>query len=489
MSLKRRFKRIGLVLGAGLVSLVTILLVRTAQLPGVSVQTPEKVPHEIDVERAAARLGQAIAIQTISHGHEGPVESDAFVQLHQFLSQTYPRAHATLTRETVNDYSLLYTWKGSDPSARPIALLAHLDVVPSPNPDAWKQPPFAGYVADGFIWGRGALDDKCSVLAILEATEVLIEAGFAPKRTIYFAFGHDEELSGHGGAQAMAKLFAERNIQLDYVLDEGSIVIEGAMPGVSAPVALIGVAEKGFATLELTAKADGGHSSMPPKGGVIARLAQALDRLEHNPLPGSLAPPVDDMLTELAPHMPFAMRMVMANQWLFESVLVGIFADTHNSNAMIRTTTALTVFQGGVKANVLPRDARALLNFRILPGESVADVVRHVETVVDDPDVVIRVVDSHEPVAVSSTESAGYRAISTAVRQTFPEAAVAPSLVIAATDSHHYVDVATDLYRFLPVHMVPQDLDRLHGVNERIGVHQYGRMIDFYAQLLHLSGG
>ncbi|MGB1274426.1 MAG: M20 family peptidase, partial [Nannocystaceae bacterium] len=467
----------------------TILLIRTAQLPGPEVDTPNKVPHVIDAQRAAARLGQAITLQTISHSHEGPVAADAFVQLHQFLAQTYPKAHTTLTRETVNDFSLLYTWKGSDPSAPPIALLAHLDVVPSPNLDAWEQPPYAGRVVDGFIWGRGALDDKCSVLAILEATEVLIDAGFAPKRTIYFAFGHDEELSGHGGAQAMAKLFAERNIQLDYVLDEGSIVIEGAMPGVHAPVALIGVAEKGFATLELTAKADGGHSSMPPKGGVIARLAQALDRLEHHPLPGSLAPPVDRMLTQLAPHMPFAMRMVMANQWLFEPLLVRIFADAHNSNAMIRTTTALTVFQGGVKANVLPRDARALLNFRILPGESVADVVSHVETVIDDPDVAIRVVDGHEPVAVSSTESAGYRAISTATRQVFPEAAVAPSLVIAATDSHHYVDVATDLYRFLPIHMQPSDLDRLHGVNERIGVEQYGRMIDFYAQLLHLSAG
>ncbi len=487
MSTKRLVKRMGLAALGILVVLAAILVIRTLSLPPAPEPRDPAKPHAIDIDRAAARLASAIQIKTLSHGGEGPVEGPAFLQLHDFLATTYPVAHQKLTREVVNEYSLLYKWEGTDPQAAPIALLAHLDVVPTPRPEAWEHPPFAGVVADGFIWGRGALDDKSSVLAILEAAEALLAAGFEPSRTIYFAFGHDEEDSGHQGAEQIAKLLGERGVHLEFVLDEGSVVIEGAMPGVREPVALIGVAEKGFATLELRAKADGGHSSMPPKGGVIARLARALDRLENHPMPANIRAPVDGMLLALAPHMPFGMRMVMANQWLFEPVLIGIFASAHNSNAMIRTTTAMTVVRGGVKDNVLPQQGRAVLNFRILPGETSADVLEHVRAVVDDPEVAIEVLETHEPTAVSRTDAVGYRAIAEATSQLFPTAAVAPSLVIAATDSHHYVDVASDLYRFLPVHMQPEDLDRLHGVNERLAVADYQRMIDFYIRVIQQS--
>ncbi len=483
---RRTVKRVGVGLLLAVVVLAAVLLVRTVLLPPPPEPGTPPDPPAIEIDAAAERLAQAIRIETISRGREEPVPAADFLQLHQLLQRSFPEVHRTLEREVIGDYSLLYTWRGTDPEAAPIGLLAHLDVVPVPNPDAWQQPAFSGNIADGFIWGRGSLDDKGSVLAILEAAEYLLASGFEPTRTVYLAFGHDEEIGGTRGAKAIAETLAARGVKLDFVLDEGSVVIQGAMPGLAQPLALIGVAEKGYATLQLTAEADGGHSSMPPRDGVIARLARALDRLEHHQMPARLEPPVDAMLTTLAPYMPFGMRLALANQWLFRPILVKIFAGAHNTNALIRTTTALTIAHSGIKENVLPQTGRAVINFRILPGDTAASVVEHVRAVIDDPNVGVDVLEAHDPMPVSSTETAGYRAITAATAAAFPTAAIAPGLVIATTDSHHYAEVARDLYRFEPVHMMPEDLARLHGVDERIGVEQYRQMITFYVRLLQL---
>ncbi|MDP6589800.1 MAG: M20 family peptidase [Alphaproteobacteria bacterium] len=437
---------------------------------------------------AAARLGAAVRFKTVSRGPDVAVAGEAFLGLHDFLRQSYPKTHAALKVESVGDYSLLYTWQGRDAARQPILLLAHMDVVPI-EPEslgAWRHPPFSGAIADGFVWGRGTLDDKVSVLATLEAIELLLADGFAPERTVYLAFGHDEEIDGRMGAARIAALLAERGVRLGFTLDEGGIIGHDLVPGVEPPVALIGVAEKGYLSLKLSVEAeDCGHSSMPPRTTAIGRLAGAIHRLESNPMAADLAPPVTDMFDQLAGEMPFMLGLAVSNRWLFAPLVESRLSESPASDAAIRTTTAVTMFNAGVKANVLPCAAEAVVNFRILPSDSIAAVTEHVRAVIDDPVIEIsRHGAADEPSPVSDIASPGFAALQQTVRQIFPEALPAPHLVIAATDSKHFTAIADNSYRFLPIRLGPDDTPRIHGINERISLQNYSEVIRFYIQLL-----
>lgn len=363
-----------------------------------------------------------------------------------------------------------------------------MDVVPvAPGSESsWERPPFSGDIADGFIWGRGTLDDKVSVLAILEAVERLLADGFAPERTVYLAFGHDEEVDGPEGAAKIASLLAERGVELEFTLDEGGIIAHDIVPGVAPPVALVGVAEKGYLALKLRAGTEEcGHASMPPKTTAIGRLAGAIHRLETNPMPANLAPPVTDMFDRLAPEMPFMLRLAVTNRWLFSPLVTSRLSESRATDAAIRTTTAVTRISGGVKANVLPCAAEAIVDFRILPSDSIASVTAHVREVIDDPLIEISQHGlANEPPPVSDIDSKGFQALQTTVRQIFPDALPAPHLVIAATDSKHFTGIAENSYRFLPIRLGPDDTGRIHGTNERISLQNYSEVIRFYVQLL-----
>jgi carboxypeptidase PM20D1 len=448
----------------------------------------------MDQAVAAERLAQALRIRTVSLGVDAPVAADAFADLHSLLVRNYPRLHATLKREVVSDHSLLYTWPGSDPEAKPIALLAHLDVAPieAGSEQSWTHSPFAGAIADGYIWGRGAIDMKQSLIAIAEAVEYLLETGFEPRRTVYLAFGHDEEIGGRKGAAVIAERLAAQDVRLEFTLDEGSAVVHDIVPDVDKPVALIGIAEKGILSLELTATDKGGHSSMPPATTAVGRIARAIHLLETHQMEAALRRPLTDTLEYLAPEMPFLRRMAVANIWLFEPLVLAKFASKPPTNATIRTTTAATVIEGGIKPNVLPKKARAAVNFRILPGETIDDVIAHVGAIVDDPAVGIRPLNfRNDPQPISDINSASFALLQRTVHQSFPDAVIAPSLVVGATDSRHYAAVAENSYRFLPMrlHADSEDLKRLHGTNERIALENYVEIIGFYTRLLQNAAG
>ncbi len=476
----------------GIAGLVVILLVvvtvNTLRIdPPPLPQIPPAENIAIDKDAAAKRLAQSVRFPTVSHGPGAPMKKKAFQGLHDFLAQSYPKVHATLKRELVGEYSLLYTWEASDPTLKPVLLVAHMDVVPvEPGTEAdWTRPPFSGDIADGFIWGRGTLDDKVSVLGILEAVEYLLAQGVAPKRTVYLAFGHDEEIGGAGGAAKIAELLGERGVRLHFTLDEGLVVTHGILPGVARPAALIGVAEKGYLTLELTAHGDNGHSSKPPQDTAIGRLGRAIHRLETNQMPAALRVPVSSMFEYLLPEMTVARRVILANRWLFEPLILSWLEEKPATNAFIRTTTAPTILRAGVKENVLPREAKALVNFRILPGDTVDSVIAHVRKVVDDSNVTVRPLrEGRNASPVSNINSASFAVIHKTVRQVFPDAVVAPGLVIGGTDSKHYVKIADDSYRFLPMRLGPDDLKRIHGKDERVAVVNYAEIIHFYVQLL-----
>jgi carboxypeptidase PM20D1 len=484
-------KKLALALLAALVLLLAVVLVRTARFGEAQADVPAAAAFAAPAG-AAERLAEAIRIPTISHEDSARFDAAAFAAFHQLVQARFPRTHAALRRETVAGHSVLYTWPGSDPRLPPLLLMGHMDVVPvEPGTEArWARPPFSGSVEGGYVWGRGSMDDKASVLGTLEAVEMLLAQGFAPRRTVLLAYGHDEEVGGRG-ARAIAALLRGRGVRPWMVVDEGGVIGHGLMPGVDRPTALIGIAEKGFVSVELTARAEGGHSSMPPRHGSIGRLSAAIQRLEDSPMPARLDGAALQLFDRVGPEMGFAQRAVFANLWLTRPLVIRTLQGAPGSNAMIRTTTAPTIFQAGTKENVLPSRARAVVNFRILPGDDVAGVVAHVRRVVNDTAVQVRAMEgfSSEPSPVSRTDAEPYRLLERSIRQAAPDAVVAPYLVVGGTDARHYHALSQHVYRFLPIRMTSQDLERMHGTDERISVRDYEAGIRFYRQLLINAAG
>jgi carboxypeptidase PM20D1 len=480
-------KRLFLLFLFGLCVLAGVLVTRTLSLSSRQVVPEAPAAFAVDADAAVARLAGALRLKTVAASDGVPANDAAFEALHAYLREHFPRVHAALKRETVGRHSVLYTWPGTDASLRPVLLMGHLDVVPvEPGTEgAWTHPPFSGEVADGYVWGRGALDDKGSVLAIFEAVEALLAAGHPPARTVLFAFGGDEEVGGRGGAELTAKLLRERGVTLESVLDEGGTLLTGTVPGVTAPVALVGVAEKGFVSVELVVDGEGGHSSMPPKQTAVGILSRAIARLEEQQMPAELRGGSRSLFEFLGPEMPFGQRLVFANMWLFEPLVMRQLSAQPSTNAAVRTTTAATMFEGSVKDNVLPSRARAVVNFRILPGDSVEGVLAHVRTVVDDSRVEAGTLSfQSEPSTVSRTDSPGWGALQKSIRQVFPESLVAPYLTVGATDARYFTGLSDSIYRFVPLRLVREDLARVHGRDERVSVQGYADAVRFYAQYL-----
>ncbi len=466
-----------------------VLLYNVSKFKHEAAEIPPAGEMEIDKAGAAERLAGALRFQTVSHQDPERFAPEEFLALQNYLERNFPQTHKTLSKETVSDYSLVYKWQGSDESKKPIMLMGHQDVVPviEGTEEEWTYPPFQGVVADGYIWGRGALDNKSGVTGILEAVEMLAGEGFAPERTVYITFGHDEEVSGKNGAIKMAELFASRGVEFEYVLDEGGFITIDMISGVQGPVALIGIAEKGYLTLELTVESEGGHSSIPPPNTAAGILSRAVVKLEENPFPPRLDGAAYEMFMNVAPAMPFVNRMALANLWLTKPLVMGEITDNKYSNAMVRTTTAATMLKGSDKENVLPILATAVVNFRILPGDSAEGVIRKVERIIDDPRVKVRTLGKvSEPSKVSDTDTPFYRALKKSILQASPEnpPIVAPYLLMAATDSRHYKALAGNTYRFLGYTLPPEDMKGFHGTDERLATDEYVRAIKTYYLLL-----
>lgn len=481
-------KRILLVLVIVLVGTAAAVVTRTLGIRSRQVAVAPVAPEPLDSTALAQRLAGALKFKTISYQDSTQFEAREFDGFQRYLRGSFPKVHAALKLEKVNGYGLLYQWAGSDTGLAPAVLLAHQDVVPvEPGTEGkWTEPPFGGMIAGGYVWGRGSLDDKGSLVAILEAVEHLISTGAKPRRTVYLAFGYDEEVGGRRGAARIAALLASRNVRPELVLDEGGALSTGLIPGVAAPVALVGIAEKGYVTVELTAQAEGGHSSMPPKETAVGILAAGLTRLEDRQMPRAIRGPTADMFDFLGPEMPFGPRLVVANRWLLGGLLAAGFGGTPQGNAMLRTTTAPTVLQAGVKENVLPSTARALVNFRILPGDSVGSVLEHVRRAVDDPRIGVRPLQEtvSDPSGVSSVNAEPFELLARTIRQVIPGAVVTPWLVVGATDSRYYTRLTASVLRFVCEPIGPDDLRRIHGTDERVGVQAYANSVRIYIQLL-----
>ncbi len=470
-------KKLLLGLLAIILIILAILLFNTLSMTSKQIEAESLAMPEIQ-DSAFERLAGGLRYRTISFSEEAEPDSAAFFGFHRYLELSFPLVHQQLELTRINTYSLLYTWKGSDSSKKPVILLSHQDVVPVDQPtlDKWEAGPFAGTITDTHIIGRGSMDDKGTLMAALESVEMLLAEGFRPARTIYLAFGHDEEIGGRNGAKEIAAYLEKEGVEALMTIDEGGFVADGMVPGIDGSVAYVNLAEKGYASFRLIVETGGGHSSSPPRENTVGILAQAIVDLEENQFPYKMVPPIEDQLETLGPEMPFTQRLAIANPWLFKGMIL------ESLNA--RTTTAPTIVKGGIKSNVIPTVAEATVNFRILPGETVETVEEHIRNTVHDTIKIEPVGFLVNPSRVSSTDSEGYRVLQETIRGLFEDTPVIPGLLGGGTDARYFYDISEDVYRFYPLRINPENMEGFHGIDEKIAKSNYKEMIGFTYHLI-----
>jgi carboxypeptidase PM20D1 len=433
---------------------------------------------------ALQHFQSAIQIKTISFANPKDWDSIPFLEFRNFLANTYPLFHQNTKLEIIGGYSLVYTWEGKNKNLNPFILMAHQDVVPIEETTIkqWNVEPFSGIVKDGYIWGRGTTDDKINLIGMLEAAEKLMQQKIQPERTIYFVFGHDEELGGKHGALQIAKLFESRNIKADLVLDEGGIVSTQKIPGINKPLALIGTAEKGYMSLELSVFKNGGHSSMPENETAIDILMNALVKLHQQPFKPKFEGSTEMFIDFLGPEMSFPYNIIFTNSWLFKPLIIKNFEKSATTNAMMRTTSVTTIFKSGIKDNVIPSIACATINYRLLPGDSGKQIIQMVQKVINDTLVKIKIKDNHigEGTKSSDVNGIGFKLINNTIQKTVKDVITTPFLLIGGTDSKHFENISDNIIKFSPM----TDPIGFHGINERVSIESFRNNIWFFQQLM-----
>ena len=510
MTLKRIFIAILFLIIAFLV----VLIIKTWTYP---FQSTKKLKEHAVVYpyngKAINRLSQAIRIPTISHVTYENTDFKPFDAFKSFLIESYPNVYKVMDTLTINKHGLVFHWKGKNPNKKPILFLSHQDVVPISDYDfdtlpktgdqifdltsnkidsvnspqtEWKYPPFSGAVANGRIYGRGTLDMKGMLISILEAADELIDEKYQPEQDIYFAFGQDEEVSGQNGAKKIAEYFKEQNIYFDAVYDEGGFVLapQSILKSVDKAVAVVGVGEKGFLTVEIKVNGTGGHSSIPPQKGSLVLAAEIVEKLNTNQFPATLIPPVENFLNNIGGAMDFKSRLAIANQWLLRGTLIKTLENVPASNAMVRTTTAITMMHGSDAPNVLSATSTITVNFRILQGQTVANVLEHIKKQCEGYDVDITTISAREPSKLSSYTSPQYKFLEQTIAKNYPNALITPYLTIGGTDSYKYEIVSDNVFRFMPVEINQFEERLIHNDNESISIENYMRMINHFKLLM-----
>ena len=433
------------------------------------------VEEKVDVERFIKNLSDAIKIPTIANRDESLVDWAPFDEFHTLLESRYPLMHKQLEKQVISTRSLLYHWKSEHPEKEPIALLSHQDVVPvTPGTEEdWKYPAFSGEVAEGFLWGRGAIDMKNHLIAVCEAVETLLEEGYVPERDVYLCFGHNEEVMAEGeicGADCMMRWFKEKGVKLDSVLDEGGAILEVKVDKViDGHLAGVGIAEKGHVDFEISVNAKGGHSSQPPKHSALGELSRIVCKLENNQFKAELTPQLYSLFNEIGKNTTYPVRCVMSNLPVLKPLITKVCSEIPPVASMMRTTTAVTMANGSPAPNVLPQKATVNVNFRIMPGQTIEDVEAHIRKIAG-PKAEVRMVSGKNPSKISPTDSRAFNAIRDICKEMDPKAIVAPYLVMGGTDARQYEDVCDNIYRYSPFLMNTGLLLTCHGTNERIPV-------------------
>jgi carboxypeptidase PM20D1 len=435
------------------------------------------------------RLQESLKIQTISYSQTNQ-NIQAIEQFGKFIKEEFKEleSYPFVKFSFINNYSILYEIKGSRSDLKPYLLAAHFDVVPAnAQEDKWTHEPFEANIEDGYIYARGAIDDKSSMLGQLEAVRIFLKNNGQPQRSFYLAYGHDEEVKGKEGAGKMSELLS--SVSLEYVLDEGSMIVEDIFPEIKRTISSISIAEKGYLTVKFFTNVTGGHSSMPnDKESAIYILADGISKLKANKIPSMLGlGPEKDLLEGLAVHFGFFQRLVLSNIWFFKPIIEMIFSKLPVTDSLIRTTTAVTMFNAGIKENVLPAYAEFVVNHRLHSSQSCEEILNYDLSVMQDSRIKYEILDCTEPSHISPTDSLGYHVIKHTVMQLFPDSIPLPGLMNGATDSRFYVKSTKNIYKFQPVVIKSADLKRFHGVDERVSLDNFEDLINFYFKLMENS--
>ena len=439
------------------------------------------------------RLSEALQHPTVSEAHQ---DADSLRHLEAFqawLQDAFPFLKEVGELELPDPERLVFHLPGTRHDLPPAVFLAHYDVVPPGDTESWTHPPFSGTQADGYIWGRGAIDDKGSLICMLEALESLMAGGFAPTRTLVFAFGGDEEQSGMRGAHRTAEELASRYGEAWCVVDEGSVVVRDMMSIVRKPLALIGTAEKGYVDLELEAVSHAGHAStppVPPGTDALARLSRAVLLVQTQGFARTLIPTLRHFMKGLGRHASGPASLLMRVPRLSSPLLLRSFDATPNTSALIRTTVAPTMMHGGETSNVLPDSARANLNIRVLPGTTIDAVLTRVTQLVAPLDVEVRIASSgaSDPITQASLSHSMYTHMSESITRHWPTCGVLPFLVTGTTDSRHYQRLSSNIYRFVPFLLGPDDLAGVHGLDEKVSLENVQTAVDVYRHMIEAAG-
>jgi carboxypeptidase PM20D1 len=477
-------KKLFSLLGVALLLLIIVLVVNTLRDNKPLSNYKVEQSFETTGDTAAQHLSQAIQIKTVSFGDTLAIDTAEFLKFRRFMETTYPNITAKLPKQTFNEFSYVYKWAGKDSSLAPYVLMGHMDVVPveAVAESKWTVPSFSGAIKNDTIWGRGAVDDKFAVIAIMEAVEQLLKENYTPNRTIYLCFGHDEEISGKRGAKFYSQWFKDNNIKPALVLDEGGQIDTKHFEQLKRPMALIGTSEKGYVNIDLTVEIPGGHSSMPSPETAIDVLNKAIMNIRAKQMPGSIPPTIIEMLNRTKSAESFTKRMVLSNLWLFNNVVLQQLSKTKETNAMTHTTLVPTIVHSGIKDNVIPSIAKATFNSRILPGQTSEDVVDFVKKAVNDERVVIKkqTISLMEPSPITSFENPAFKKLETVLYKSVPNVIVSPFLLIGATDSRYFRGFSEAVLNFAPV----INVKGFHGIDERIGISDLNRTVGFYKQII-----
>ena len=465
-----------------LLLVISILIVKT--MLNKPVKNQAALVEEALPNQAIAHMSAAIQLSTETPNDAYQFDTATFLRYRNFIEQAYPLIHKSLPRTIIDSFNYIYEWKGTDTSLLPMVLMAHYDVVPveaSAIP-LWHAKPYGGEVKDQYIWGRGVLDDKSSMISILEATEAQLKKGFQPKQTILLCFGADEESSGRG-ATAMVQYFKQHHQKMDLVVDEGGEISTEDNPLVKAPIASIGVGEKGYVTLVLTAQKAGGHSSIPANHTAIDILSKAIAKINEHPMPVQLTPPIKAYIESISAYnTSFFSKMAQSNLWLFTSIVTNTMTTQPNSNALVRTTLVPTVFNSGVRDNVIPTFATAYVNSRILPGQTSKDVFDYVQKLIDDTSIKITYYNNYktEPSSTTQVNSKYYNRVAQVIKSVVKDVVVAPMLMVGATDSRNYRDISEGVVNFTPL----TNAKGYHGIDERLLITDFQKCFNYYTLLI-----
>ncbi|CAM3321320.1 M20/M25/M40 family metallo-hydrolase [Nocardioides dubius] len=431
-------------------------------------------------DAAVARLQELVRIPTVSHRDPARIDRQAFDDFHTALADCFPLLHQHLERIDIHEHAVLFRWPGAS-SARPVVLMAHIDVVPVEG--TWQHPPFGAEIADGAIWGRGTLDDKGSLVAICEAVERLLADGVTPAQDVWLSFGADEEVSGDSAPLAVAEL-RKRGVTPWFVLDEGGAIAHQAFPGITAPIGVVGVTEKGVTSLELTAQGRGGHASTPARNGPTARIARAITRLDSAPMRPHLPPPTLELFRRIGAQAPAPLGALFSHGTRLSPLFTrALIAAGPEAAALVRTTIAVTTLSGSPALNVIAGQASAGVNIRVMVGDTVDEAIAHIRKAIADDSIEIAVVERNEPSPVSPMDDA-FSLIESTITEQFSDAVPAPYVMMAATDSRFFTEICDRVYRFTPFRMTKQQREAIHSYDEHLGVDAFLDGIAWYRRLL-----